>query len=93
MRVIEGAALVRVTKGAALVRVVERAALVRVIERAALVRVILRRAAPKGSLSRHGSKSLGWTAILSLASLAQDDARARFARIRMTRGLASLASG
>jgi len=27
--------------------------------------VILRREAPKGSLSRHGRKSLGWIAILS----------------------------
>jgi len=37
------------------------------------MRVILRRAAPKGSLSIQGFYCRGATAILSLASLAQDD--------------------
>jgi len=39
------------------------------------MRVILRRVAPKGSLSIHGFFGRGAKAILSLALLAQDDAR------------------
>ena len=61
-------------------RVILRRGAERVILRREPERVILRREAPKGSLSIQGFYGRGARAILSLASLAQDDARGRLAR-------------
>jgi hypothetical protein len=55
-------------------RVILRRGAERVILRRGTERVILRREAPKGSLSIQGFYARGAKAILSLASLAQDDA-------------------
>ena len=54
-------------------RVILRRGPERVILRRGAERVILRREAPKGSLSIQGFYGRGAKAILSLASLAQDD--------------------
>jgi len=55
-------------------------------EAPACLAVILRREAPKGSLSIQGFSCRGAKAILSLASLAQDDPRGPRSAVRMIRG-------